>query len=41
VPALFTAARLAGHGNFSGLLSNVACIDVGYFNEKGIRRLVE
>jgi hypothetical protein len=41
----FTAARLAGvcagHGNFSGLLPNVAGIDLGYFNEERIRWLVE
>jgi hypothetical protein len=41
VLALFTSARLAKHGNFSGPLSNVAGIDVGYFNEKRIRRLIE
>jgi len=41
MPALFTAARLAGRGNFSGLLINVAGVDGGYFNEKEIRSLVE
>jgi hypothetical protein len=40
-PALFTAARLAGRGNFSGLLLNVAGVDGGYFNEKRIGSLVE
>jgi len=37
LPAQFTAARIAGHDNFSGLLLNVGGVDVGYFNEKRIR----
>ncbi|MBV8359123.1 MAG: hypothetical protein JO189_14480 [Deltaproteobacteria bacterium] len=30
----FIAARLAGRGNFSGPLPNVAGVDGGHFNEK-------
>ena len=37
----FTTVRLAGRGNFSGLLLNVAGVDIGYFNEKRLRRLIE
>jgi hypothetical protein len=40
-PALFTAAHLAGRGNFSGPLINVADVDGGHFNEKRIGSLVE